>query len=124
MSSDPADRELALLVRHLTDSGRHQKARLKLKTWLFTSLLMRRCLIFIDSAWIWAFSDGFSMAFSPFPLASEPVVEDIRVEHALLNLGRLRALRYERNQFNAAARPVDGQMLDGKQGFFEASRPR
>lgn len=38
-------------------------------------------------------------------------VEDIRIEHALLNLGRLRALRYERNQFNAAARPVDGQML-------------
>lgn len=25
MSNDPADRELALLVRHLTDSGRHQK---------------------------------------------------------------------------------------------------
>ena len=26
MSSDPADRDLAILVRHLTDSGRHQKA--------------------------------------------------------------------------------------------------
>eukprot|EP00913_Durusdinium_trenchii_P003813 g3530.t1 len=59
MSNDPADRDLAILVRHLTDSGRHQK--------------------------------------------------DIRIEHALLNLGRLRALRYERNQFNGAARSVDGQ---------------
>eukprot|EP00435_Cladocopium_sp_Y103_P003361 s3235_g1.t1 len=61
MSSDPADRDLAILVRHLTDSGRHQK--------------------------------------------------DVRIDMALLNLGRLRALRYERNLFNAATRPVDGQWL-------------
>lgn len=27
MSNDPADRDLAILVRHLTDSGRHQKAQ-------------------------------------------------------------------------------------------------
>lgn len=59
MSSEPADRDLAILVRHLTDSGRHQK--------------------------------------------------DVRIDMALLNLGRLRALRYERNLFNAATRPVDGQ---------------
>lgn len=35
--------------------------------------------------------------------------QDIRIDMALLNLGRLRALRYERNRFNAATRPVDGQ---------------
>ena len=36
---------------------------------------------------------------------------------ALLNLGRLRALRYERNRFNAATRPVDGQ-YPGMQGGY------
>ena len=36
--------------------------------------------------------------------------QDVRIDMALLNLGRLRALRYERNLFNAATRPVDGQL--------------